>query len=317
MENSIEYTEACQSFIDEELESRSYTQWTVPDNDQIDYRGGKDVKIAQIRVSGLGNYDSKAVNKYPSGSVELKWIPYTMEMDRAVRFELGRIDPSDSRFIATVENVTRTFAKMKLVPEQDTFRFNRIYSKLAASEIYKNSHILKVPGLTKDNALAALMGLYAVVKDDSGDDTDFVCFMSLRNEKAFRDASNATNNDVTFNHTVEINGVAYNRCIMVNGRPCIFVPSKRLQTAIKINDGRTAGQEAGGIVTDTSSEQIEFLIMSSSAPISVSKIDSLKIFEADENQTGDETMINYHLLYDLWVLENQVATLAACVQSNP
>lgn len=317
MNNSIEYTEACQSFIDEELASRSYTQWTVPDNDQIDYNGGKDVKIAQITVSGLGNYDSKAVNKYPNGSVSLKWIPYSMEMDRAVRFDLGRTDPSDTGFITTVENVTRTFAKMKLVLEQDTFRFNRIYSKLAASDIYKSSHILKVPGLTKDNALTALMSLYATVKEDSGDDTDFVCFMSLRNEGAFRDASNVTNNDITFSHTVSINGVTYNRCMIVNGLPCIFVPSKRLQTVIKINDGRTAGQEAGGIITDASSEQIEFLIMSSSAPISASKIDSLKIFEADENQTGDETMINYHLLYDLWVLENQVATLAACVQSNP
>ncbi len=316
MANNIEYSEAYQNFIDEELEAKSSTQWMVPNDEQIDYSGGKDVKIAQLSVSGLGNYNSAGTNKYPSGSVKLGWKTYTMEMDRAVKFELGRLDPNDSHFMATTENVTREFARKQLVPEQDMFRFNRIYSKLAASDTYKDTHILKVGASDAATSVEnALKKVSVVVKDDSGDDADFVSFVSLKNEQAFRDESKNTNNSVTFQREISVNGVSY-RGAVLNDMPCIFVPSKRLQTVIKILDGRTEGQEAGGITADSTSEQIEFLTMNSSAPVAASKIDSLKIFSADENQTGDETTINYHLLYDLWVLENQIPTLAACVRNK-
>jgi hypothetical protein len=315
MANDINYAEVYQGFIDEELEAKSSTQWMVPNDDMIQYDGGKNVKIAQLSVSGLGNYSRADASRYPAGSVKLVWVPYTMEMDRAVKFELGRLDPSESNFIATTENVTREFARKQLVPEQDMFRFNRVYSKLAASD-YAASHIAQVAKADPaSSVITKLKDLFTAVKDDSGDDADFVAFVSLKNEQAFRDESKNTNNSVTFQREISVNGVSY-RGAMVNDLPCIFVPSKRLQTVIKVQDGRTEGQEAGGIVADPTSLQIEFLIMNSSAPVAVSKIDSLKVFSADENQIGDETMIDYHLLYDLWVLENQVPTLAACTRSS-
>lgn len=317
MANAINYAETYQSFIDEELEARSYTQWMVPNGDQIEYSGGKTVKIAQMSVSGLGNYDADSANaKYPNGSVKLDWVPYTMEMDRAVRFELGRLDPSDSHFIATTENVTRTFARKQLVPEQDVFRFNRIYNKLKASTAYKDTHIKTLAaGATGADLAAALSEIHITVRDDSGEDVDFVCFMSVRNEPYFREISKNNQHAIEFGKTVTVNGVTYQGVMIYDGLPCVFVPSRRLQTMIKVNDGRASGQEAGGIAVDAASEQIEFLLMNSDAPIACGKIDSLKVFSADENQTGDETTINYHLLYDLWVQENQVVTLGACVRA--
>ncbi|MEG1429402.1 MAG: hypothetical protein RSC64_06345 [Hydrogenoanaerobacterium sp.] len=316
--NAIAYPEVCQKFIDEELEARSFSQWMVPNENEIEFTGGKDVKIAQLSVSGLGNYDAANANsKYPSGSVKLAWSTYSMEMDRAIRFELGRLDPEDTGFLATTENVTRTFARKQLVPEQDMFRYNRIYNALAASASYKDSHIKKLAAAASAaNLVAAVSELYTAVKEDSGEDADFICVMSLKNEQAFRDASKNNNNSVVFNKTVTINGISYTKGMEINGLPCIFVPSSRLKTLIKVNDGRSTGQELGGIVADSTAEQIEFMIMSSDAPAACDKIDSLKIFPADKNQLGDETTINYHLLYDLWVLKSHIVTLAACVRSK-
>lgn len=316
MANAINYPEKIQSFIDEELEARSYTQWMVPNDEDIEYTGGKDVKIAQLSTSGLGNYDPNATgSKYPTGSVKIQWKPYTMEMDRAVRFELGRTDPSDTNFVGTVENVSRTFSRKQLVPEQDLFRFNRVYSKLKASAEYGTSHVkATATALTKEDCVTTLMELWNKVKDDSGEDVDFVCFMSLTNEQAFRDAAKNTHNSITFGSSITVNAVTYDKVMDVNGLPCVFVPSKRLQTVIKVNDGRTSGQEKGGIDVDPTSKQIEFLLTSSDAPMAVGKVDSLKVFSADEMQEGDETTINYHLVYDCWLLENQIVTTAACVR---
>lgn len=312
MPNSIEYAEKYQGFIDEELEHRSYTEWMTPNDDAIEYTGGKDIKIAQLDVSGLGNYSASGTSHYPDGTVTMGWKTYTMEMDRAVRFELGRLDPSDSNFIVTTENVTREFARKRLVPEQDIYRFNRMYNALKAKTAYA-SHLLSLSsGLTAENAVSSVTGLFTQIKEDANEDLDFVCFMAMKNEQVFRAASKQNHHDLQFGKTVSINGYSY-RCMLCNELPVIFVPSKRLQTVIKVNDGRTKGQEAGGIVADTTSEQIEFLITSSDAAIAAGKIDSLKLFTADENQTGDEALILYHYLYDCWVLDNQVASLGAAV----
>lgn len=317
MPNTIDYAEKYQGFIDEELEARSYTQWMTPNSEMIEYNGGKTIKIARVETSGLGDYNSHAPTgtAYPKGSVKLVWDDYTLEMDRAVRFELGRLDPSDSNFITTTENVTRTFSRKQLVPEQDLFRFNRVYSRLAASSTWKNTHIKELTGgLTAATSVSTLMELWNKVRDDCGEEVDFICFMSLLNEQAFRDAAKNTQNSITFGNTVSVNGISYNNAMIVNGLPVVFVPSKRLQTVIKVNDGRTAGQEKGGIEKDATSKQIEFILTNSDAPMAINRIDSLKVFAADAMQESDETTINYHLLYDCWLLENQVVTTAACVQ---
>lgn len=315
--NTIDYAEKYQGFIDEELEARSYTQWMVPNDDMIEYNGGKTIKIARIEVSGLGDYNPHATigTAYPKGGVKLVWDNYDIEMDRAVRFELGRLDPSNSNFIVTTENVCRTFSRKKLVPEQDMFRFNRLYSRVASHSEWGGTHVKPISGaLTASNAVTTLMELWNKVRDDAGEDVDFICFMALQNEQAFRDASKTTHNQITFGNSVSVNGVTYNNAMIVNGLPCVFVPSKRLQTAIKVNDGRTAGQEKGGIEADGTSKQIEFILTNSDAPFAVNRVDSLKVFAADDMQESDETTINYHLLYDCWLLENQVVTTAACVQ---
>lgn len=315
MANNISFPDKYQSFIDEELEHGSYTQWMQPNETQVDYSGGKDVKIAQLTVGGMGNYDTQATGgAYPKGSVKLVWKPYTIEMDRAVQFDLGRTVPSDSGWMATTENVTRTFGRTQLVPEQDIFRFNRVYSHLAARSDLASHIKTLTAALTAANAVSTITDLFTLLKEDSNDEQDFVCFMSAKNEPLFREISKTNHNDIQFGKTVSINGFSY-KCMILNELPVVFVPSKRMQTAIKVLDGRTAGQEAGGIVADTSSKQVEFLILSSEAAIAIGKVDSLKIFPCDVMQSSDETTINYHFLYDCWVLDNMLTTVGAAVQS--
>lgn len=317
MANTIDYPEKIQGFIDEELEHGSYTQWMTPNEDRIEYTGGKDIKIARVATSGLGNYKNGASGlRYPIGTVKLEWDTYQMEMDRAVRFELGRTDPADTGFIMTTENVTREFARRQLVPEQDIFRFNRVYTALAASAKYKDTHIVKPTAAFADGLefTKSITQTLSLVKEDSNSDIDFVCFAAMDLEPLLRDASKNNHHGIEFGKTVSINGYSY-RCALVNELPVVFVPSRRLQTVIKVNDGQTDGQTDGGIVKDTTSKRIEYLITSSNAPIAASKVDSLKVFSANEMQDSDETTINYHLRYDCWTQTNQLATTAACVVS--
>lgn len=316
MPNSIDYAEKYQSFIDEELVHRSYTEFMAPNEAQIEYSGGKDIKVAQIDVTGLGNYDRNAAGShYPDGSVTVRWNTYSMQMDRAVRFELGRLDPSDSGFIASTENVTREFARKKLIPEQDTYRFNRVYNALKA-KTELSSHIKTLAAdLTPETAVSAVTDLFTLVKEASDDEQDFVAFMAMKNEAVFRAAAKNNHHDIQFGKAVTVNGCRY-KCMLVNELPVVLVPSKRLQTLIKVQDARSEGQKEGGIVADAASEQIELLLLSAGTAMAVGKIDSLKVIDANDSETGDETLILYHFLYDCWVLDNQLSTVGALVREK-
>lgn len=287
----------------------------VPDDSMIQYEGGETVKIAQLAVSGLGDYKAATDGSaYPNGSVSLKWVPYTFTMDRAVRFLLGRTDPSDSGFMLTSENVMRTFASKQLVPEQDMYRFNAVYAALLAKTSLA-SHIKPLAtALTKDNCVSYVTDFFGQIKEDSNEDQNFVAFMAMKYESLFRSASNSNNNSVQFNKTVTINGVTY-KCAMVNDLPIVFVPSSRMQTVIKVNDGRTEGQTAGGIVADATSKGIALIIMSSDAAIALGKVNSIKVISADEQQTSDEATINYHYLYDCWTMDNQLDTVGIVTEA--
>ncbi|MFV0497483.1 MAG: hypothetical protein ACK5L0_04820 [Candidatus Fimivivens sp.] len=319
MPNDITYAETFQGFLDEELEHRSYTGWMVPEESMIQYEGGDTVKIAQLTVSGLGDYKATTDGSaYPNGSVSLKWMPYTFNMDRAVRFLLGRTVPSDSGFMLTSENVMRTFASKQLVPEQDMYRFNAIYAARLAKDAAETDKADQVKSLsvelTKDNCVDYVTNFYSIIKEASNEEQNFVAFMAMKYEPLFRAASSSNHNSVQFGKTVTINGITY-KCAIVNDLAIVFVPSSRMQTVIKVNDGRTEGQTAGGIVKDATSKGIALIIMSSDAVIALGKVDSIKVIPCDVQQTSDETTINYHYMYDCWPMDNQLATVGIVTEA--
>ena len=71
MANSIENAAIYQNIIDEELIAGSKSGWMTPPAEDIEYNGGATVKIADIEVSGLGDYDPNSTSgAYPSGTVK-------------------------------------------------------------------------------------------------------------------------------------------------------------------------------------------------------------------------------------------------------
>ncbi|MEG3030102.1 MAG: hypothetical protein RR827_06850 [Oscillospiraceae bacterium] len=312
MRNEIEYAIKYQKFIDEELVAQSKTQWMVPADDQIEYDGGDEIKIAEISTSGLGNYDENSTsNAYPSGKVTQKWNSYKFTMDRAVDFLLQRTTPSDSGFIATAENVIKIFTNKEVVKELDTYRLNRIYNALLADTKYAASHVFSEAAITESNIIATFNKMINIAKEDSEDATALVAYMPISYGSILRGISKNTNNAIEFGKTVVINGITYKGVIVINEIPVLLVPKKRLVTKLVVNDGRTSGQTDGGVISATDAKQIHMLVVGTDAPIAAAKIDSLKQFSAEENQLSDGTAIKFHQKHDCWVKKNQIVTVAA------
>jgi hypothetical protein len=98
MANDITNAEVYQDIVDEELVAASKSGFLTPNEELVEYDGGDTVKIAEIDVSGLGDYDADNIaNAFPKGSVSTRWRDYTFSQDRGVEFPIDRMAPSDSR----------------------------------------------------------------------------------------------------------------------------------------------------------------------------------------------------------------------------
>lgn len=311
---ALDYAHAYQTFIDEELAAASATEWMAAKSGQVRFTGGKEVEISTLTTTGLGDYDSTQTDgsAYPTGAVTNDWNSYALTMDRGVKFALDRTDPADTAFLVTAENVIREFARVQLTREQDAYRINKLY-QLAAAHQQADTHVVTMDPDT-DSALDQVCQLLQTLENDSEASGSFVALINSNLKTAFLKATADTYHQVTFEESVEINGVRYDHVMMVNSLPCIFVPSGRMQTALTVRSGRT-GQEAGGIVAAEDSKTIYALLVSWDAPLAVSKIDSLKQFGPNENQLFDGTAIQARYLYDLFVPTGKQAAIGALVQA--
>lgn len=271
------------------------------------------MEIFTLTTSGLGNYDASKTDgsAYPGGAVHSAWKSYPMAMDRGVKFSLDRMDPSDTHFVATAENVIREFSRNALVKEQDMYRVHRLYELLSKDGVLSKTHIVSET-LTKTNAISVLSGLLQTLREDAEEAEGYVALVSHKNKNAFLEAAAGTYHDITFGNAVSVNGVAYDNVMMLDDLPCLFVPQNRMKTAIDIQDGE--GND-GGILPGGGAKDIAALVVHCETPLAVGKLDSIKQFGPDENQLFDGTAIQARYLYDLFVPSGRLASVGAVV--NP
>lgn len=310
---ALDYANAYQQFIDEELAAASATAWMIPEAGKIRFTGGKDVEISTLTTTGLGNYDSTKSDgsAYPSGSVSNTWKSYPMAMDRGVKFSLDHTSPNDTGFLVTAENVIREFARNALVKEQDTYRIHKLYSLAAGDSDHSATHIVSA-ALTAQNAISTVSNLLQTIRDDAEETEGYVALISHANKAAFLEAAVGTYHSISFGNAVSINGVCYENVMMLDDLPCIFVPQSRMKSEITVQSG---DGNNGGITAAESAKDIACLIVHCETPLAVSKLDSIKQFGPQENQLFDGTSIQARYLYDLFVPETRLKSIGAVV--NP
>ena len=90
-----------------------------------------------------------------------------------------------------------------------------------------------------------------------------------------------------------------------NGMPVIMVPQTRFYKGITLDAGATGG--AGGYAkTVSTGRDINFMIVHPSAILQPVKLNQVKYFSPDVNQTSDGHLWQYRLYHDAFVYENHV-----------
>ena len=273
------------------------TGWMDANSGQVQYNGGKEVKIPKMTVQGLGTYDRDT--GYVQGGVTLSYETREMTQDRGRKFQLDPMDINESNFIPTAAAVMAEFQRTYVIPEIDAYRISKIASETITANKAGMIEYGYTPGAASTSALRKLKeGIKAIRSLYNGPlvchaTPDFI--MELELELAGKITA------VTFSQ-----GGINTSVPAVDGVPVIPTPSNRMYTAITLNDGKTSSQEGGGYAKGSKAKDINFFICPRTTPIAVTKQDVMRIFDPLTNQKLNAWQIDYRRFHDLWVLDNKL-----------
>lgn len=298
--NTIEAAKNFQTVLDQQMVMEAATGFMEVNAGDVVYDGGDTVKIPTLSMQGLAVYDRE--EGYNKGTVSLSYKDYNMTQDRGRQFTLDAMTVNESNFVANATKVMAEFQRTRVIPEVDAYRISKITALAKQANKVTQYNPAEADVLKKLDA-----DLYNIL-DIIGDANDLVILMSYK-------AQQMLNANEKFAKQVDVSqfqhGAINTRVKMYNDIPIINVTSDRMKSAFVFQDGKTAGQEAGGFKADTAAKGVNWIIMSRRSPIAVSKTDTMRIFDPMTYQKANAWAMDYRKFHDVWVPNERLAAVWA------
>ncbi len=299
--NKIEFSKLMMKQLDQQATHALTSGWMEANAGQVIYHGGDEVKIPTMSTQGLGDYDRD--DGFVQGGVSVKYNTYKMTQDRGRTFQLDAMDVDESGFVATAANVIKIFQDENVVPEIDSYRYSKI------SAIAEKAGQSESIALTADNVLSKLREHIRAIQDVIGIEKQIIITMPS-NILALLEDSPKVGKSINVGDFKQ--GSLNFRVKYLDDNPIRVVPSNRLKTLYDVLDGKTAGQEAGGLKANENAKNINYLLTPANIPIAISKTDKLRVFEPDTNQKADAWKIDFRKYHDLWILKQKENQIFSC-----
>ena len=301
MANTIEYAKIFQEELDKAAVAQATSGWMEVNRSLVKYSGGNEVKIPNVVMDGLANYDR--ANGFISGSVDLSWQTMTMTQDRGRAFQIDEHDVDESGFVLAAASLMGEFQRVHVVPEIDAYRYSTIAQKCMAGDVAAYSY---TPA--EGTILKALLDDITAVQDIVGESTPLIISIATT-------VLNILNNSDKLSRKLDVTDFAQGdvttKVKSLNGIPLRSVPSARMKSKYTFNDGKTSGQEKGGFTAAADALDINWLITPQQAPIAVSKTDKMRIFDPETNQKARAWGWDYRRYHDLWITKEKLKTCRA------
>lgn len=267
MANSIALSKIYTNLLDEVYKNSALT--AVLESDASLARAGanaNEIVIPKLSMSGLADY--KRNSGYVNGDVTLNWETVQFNYERGRMFQVDDMDNEETQNIA-FGRLAGEFIRTKVVPELDAFRFAKYAAVTGAG--------------TATGTLATGADVIA----------------ALRTATSSMDEAEVPMEDRHLFITPTLLGLVEdldtNKSKEVLSRFATItkVPQTRFYSAIKLNDGTTSGEEAGGYVKASGAVDLNFEIIHKPATLQFTKHAVPKIISPDQNQDADAWKYGY------------------------
>ena len=281
MANSIALAKVYTNLLDEVYQQSALT--AVLESDASLARQGanaNEIIIPKLSMSGLADY--KRNSGYVNGDVTLNWETVQFNYERGRMFQVDDMDNEETQNIA-FGRLAGEFIRTKVVPELDAFRFATYAAVTGAG--------------TATGTLATGADVIA----------------TLRTATSAMDEAEVPMEDrhlfitPTLLGLVEDMDTNKSKEVLARFASITKVPQTRFYSAIKLNDGTSSGEQAGGYVKASGAVDLNFEIIHKPATLQFTKHAVPKIISPEQNQDADAWKYGYRNYGLCDVYENKTA----------
>lgn len=267
MANSIALSKIYTNLLDEVYKNSALT--AVLESDASLARAGanaNEIVIPKLSMSGLADY--KRNSGYVNGDVTLNWETVQFNYERGRMFQVDDMDNEETQNIA-FGRLAGEFIRTKVVPELDAFRF-ATYAAVTGAGTATGTLA------TGADVIAALRTATSTMDEAEVPMEDRHLFITP-----------------TLLGLVEDLDTSKSKEILSRFATITKVPQTRFYSAIKLNDGTTSGEQAGGYVKASGAVDLNFEIIHKPATLQFTKHAVPKIISPEQNQDADAWKYGY------------------------
>ena len=267
MANSIALSKIYTNLLDEVYKNSALT--AVLESDASLARAGanaNEIVIPKLSMSGLADY--KRNSGYVNGDVTLNWETVQFNYERGRMFQVDDMDNEETQNIA-FGRLAGEFIRTKVVPELDAFRFAKYAAVTGAGAATGTL-------ATGADVIAALRTAISAMDEAEVPMEDRHLFITP-----------------TLLGLVEDLDTNKSKEVLSRFATITKVPQTRFYSAIKLNDGTSSGEEAGGYVKASGAVDLNFEIIHKPATLQFTKHAVPKIISPEQNQDADAWKYGY------------------------
>ena len=267
MANSIALSKIYTNLLDEVYKNSALT--AVLESDASLARAGanaNEIVIPKLSMSGLADY--KRNSGYVNGDVTLNWETVQFNYERGRMFQVDDMDNEETQNIA-FGRLAGEFIRTKVVPELDAFRF-ATYAAVTGAGTATGTLA------TGADVIAALRVATSAMDEAEVPMEDRHLFITP-----------------TLLGLVEDLDTSKSKEVLSRFATITKVPQTRFYSAIKLNDGTSSGEEAGGYVKASGAVDLNFEIIHKPATLQFTKHAVPKIISPEQNQDADAWKYGY------------------------
>jgi len=249
-----------------------------------DFLGANEIKVMQLSTVGLGNYSR--TTGYPAGDITASWVTMTLAAERGREFSVDRMDDEESLGLL-LGRLINEWMRVHVAPEIDAYRFAK-YASGAGLVVGTGAT------LSSTTIVAAIDAAILALNEAEVPEEGRVLYMSMTCKQFLEQAIGRTlANEDNVNRKIQV----------YNDMQVVGVPQTRFYTAITLNPGSTSS--AGGYTKNaTTGKDINFMIIHPSAVCQPIKLNNLKYFSPEVNQSSDGHLWQYRLYHDAFIYDN-------------
>ena len=267
MANSIALSKIYTNLLDEVYKNSALT--AVLESDASLARAGanaNEIVIPKLSMSGLADY--KRNSGYVNGDVTLNWETVQFNYERGRMFQIDDMDNEETQNVA-FGRLAGEFIRTKVVPELDAFRFAKYAAVTGAGAATGTL-------ATGADVIAALRTATSTMDEAEVPMEDRHLFITP-----------------TLLGLVEDLDTNKSKEVLSRFATITKVPQTRFYSAIKLNDGTSSGEEAGGYVKASGAVDLNFEIIHKPATLQFTKHAVPKIISPEQNQDADAWKYGY------------------------